>query len=79
MNERNLFDSVGLNDLISFLKLHLTLVAGICDIAAGYKIYESPEDAFIAVSYFSSHPIGIAFYIDEYRLLKNIKYIFTRE
>ena len=43
------------------------------------RIYESPESSFMAVPYFGSHPTGIVFNIDEYRLLENREYLFTKE
>lgn len=45
----------------------------------GYRIYESPESSFVAMPYFGSHPTGIVFNMDEYRLLKNRNYLFTKE
>lgn len=38
-----------------------------------------PEDSFMAVPYFGSHPTGIVFNLDEYRLLKNRNYLFAKE
>lgn len=79
LNDRDLIDSNGVIELIDFLKHHPTLTGGICDLTGGYRIYESPESSFMAIPYFGSHPTGIVFNMDEYRLLKNRNCLFTKE
>lgn len=78
LNDRDLIDADGMAELIAFLKKHPTITGGLCNIR-GYKLLESPEECFISIPYFGSHPTGIVFNIDEYRLIKNRKKLFTRE
>lgn len=78
LNDRDLIDTEGLADLITFLKEHPTVTGGICNIG-GYKLLESPEECFMSIPYFGSHPTGIIFNMDEYRLIRNRQKLFTRE
>lgn len=78
LNDRDLIDSNGVIELIEFLKNHPTVTGGICNLTGG-RIYESPESSFMAVPYFESHPTGVVFYMDEYRLLENREHLFTKE
>lgn len=79
LNDRDLIDANGVTDLIEFLKKHRMMTGGICNIRGGYKLLESLEECYMSVPYFGSHPTGIIFNIDEYRLLKNRQKMFTRE
>lgn len=79
LNDRNLIDTEGLADLITFLKEHPTVTGGICNIGGGDKLLESPEECFMSIPYFGSHPTGIIFNLDEYRLIRNRQKLFTRE
>ena len=44
----------------------------------GYKLLDSPEECFMSIPYFGSHPTGIVFNIDEYRLIRNRQKLFIR-
>ena len=80
LNDRDLIDTKGLTDLIAFLKDHPTVTGGLCNIrGGGYKLLDSPEEWFMSIPYFGSHPTGIVFNIDEYRLIRNRQKLFTRE
>lgn len=78
LNDRDLIDTDGIGDLIQFLREHPTMTGGICNIGGG-KLLESPEECFMSILYFGSHPTGIVFNIDEYRLVQNRQKFFTRE
>ena len=45
----------------------------------GYSLYSSPDEAFMAVPYFGSHPTGIVFNVEEYKLLSDRKQMFTKQ
>ena len=79
LNDRDLIDTEGMADLIAFLKDHPTVTGGLCNIGGGYKLLDSPEECFMSIPYFGSHPTGIVFNIDEYRLIQNRQELFTRE
>lgn len=78
LNDRDLIDANGIVDLVEFLEEYPTMTGGICNLR-GDKIYELPESAFMAVPYLGSHPTGIVFNMDEYRLLGNREYLFNKE
>lgn len=65
--------------MIVFLKEHPTLTGGICNLRGGYSLYSSPDEAFMAVPYFGSHPTGIVVNVAEYKLLQNRQQIFTEQ
>lgn len=79
LNDRDLIDTECMADLIAFLKDHPTVTGGLCNIGGGYKLLDSPEECFMSIPYFGSHPTGIVFNIDEYRLIQNRQELFTRE
>lgn len=79
LNDRDLIDTEGMADLIAFLKDHPTVTGGLCNIGGGYKLLDSPEECFMSIPYVGSHPTGIVFNIDEYRLIQNRQELFTRE
>lgn len=45
----------------------------------GYNLYSSPDEAFLAVPYFGSHPTGIVVNVKEFNLLQNRQQMFTRQ
>ncbi len=77
LNDRDLIDTEGMADLIAFLKDHPAVTGGLCNMG-GDKLLDSPEECFMSIPYFGSHPTGIVFNIDEYRLIQNRQELFTR-
>lgn len=79
LNDRDVFYTEKLIDLIEFLKNHWDYTGGICDSFSGIKYYISPEEALLAVPYRASHPTGIVFRTDLYRTISDRKRYFEKE
>lgn len=79
LNDRDLFYTDKLLNLIDFLKAHPNCSAGICDSFSKLKFYETPEAAFYNIPYKGSHPSGIIFRMDLYKKILNREQIFTKE
>lgn len=79
LNDRDLIDTNGLMELIAFLKERPTLMGGICNLRGKAALYSSPDEAFMAIPYFGSHPTGIVFNVAEYKLLDDRQMMFTKQ
>lgn len=80
LNDRDIIDTHGIQELCAFLKENPTLTGGMCDLTGGgYSVYQSPEESFMNLPYFGSHPTGIVFNMDEYRLLDKRKQMFMNQ
>ena len=59
LNDRDIFYTDKLPDLIKFLKNHMDYSGGICDSFSGIKYYDSPEEALLEIPYKASHHLHL--------------------
>lgn len=79
LNDRDIFYTEKLPDLIEFLKNHWNYTAGICDSFLGIKYYDSAKEALRAIPYKALHPTGIIFRTDLYRSIIDRERYFKKE
>jgi len=79
LNDRDIFYTNKLPDLIKFLKNHMDYSGGICDSFSGIKYYDSPEEALMEIPYKASHPTGVVFRTDLYKTIAEREKIFEKE
>ncbi len=79
LNDRDIFYTEKLLDLIEFLKNHWDYSGGICDGFRGVNYYNSPKEALLAIPYKASHPTGIIIRTDLYKNIVCRERYFTKE
>lgn len=79
LNDRDVFYTEKLLDLIDFLKKHWNYTAGVCDSFSGIKFYDTPEEALLGVPYKAVHPTGIIFRTDLYKAIAERDRFFVKE
>ena len=79
LNDRDIFYTEKLIDLIDFLKKHWEYTAGVCDSFTGVKLYTTPEEALLEIPYKASHPTGIIFRTDLYKSISDRELFFKKE
>ena len=79
LNDRDIFYTKKLLDLIEFLKDHWDYTAGICNSFSGIKLYDTPQRALMKVPYRASHPTGIIIRNDLYKSIPDREKFFEKD